>query len=172
MSPAGIPISTAPPIFDTAYAETVTADTEAAKARRSRPRAARIVNLDRLPPVPSLFDPSELAIRDRPSLGFLTGFRRDVSRPIDATTASTSSTCRRRWSASTCGTCSATRDGNPSTGSRGSPPSEGGRNVVLFVRNEQCIEADGPGPLGWDEGKLVLRLASHGPLDLTADSAG
>jgi hypothetical protein len=44
--------------------------------------------------------------------------------------------------------------------------------VVLFVRNEQCIEANAPAPSGWDEGKLALRLASHRPLDLTAGSAG
>ena len=50
MSPAGIPMFYGATDLDTAYAETITADTEAAKATTfTTTRAARIVNLDRLP---------------------------------------------------------------------------------------------------------------------------
>jgi hypothetical protein len=84
MSPAGIPMFYGATDLDTAYAETITAATEAAKAVTfTTTRAARIVDLDRLPSAPSFFDLSEQAVRDRPSLGFLAGFRRDVSAPIE-----------------------------------------------------------------------------------------
>jgi RES domain-containing protein/HEPN superfamily RES-like protein len=174
MSPAGIPMFYSATDLPTAYAETVTEKTQAAKTVTfTTSRAARIVDLDRLPDVPSLFDLSEGAIRDRPSLGFLAGFRRDVSRPIErddrihieyVPTQVVGEYLRHLF-----------RDtyGKPVDGiAWESAQREGGRNVVLFVRNEQCIEADAPAPSGWDGGKLALRLASHRPLDLTAGSAG
>ena len=47
-----------------------------------------------------------------------------------------------------------------------------GRNVVLFVRNELCLEPDEPAPAGfWDEGKLALRLASSRSLELPDPAA-
>lgn len=172
MSPAGIPLFYSATDLPTAYAETVTEKTQVAKAVTfTTSRAAHIVDLDRLPDVPSLFDLSD--IRDRPSLGFLAGFRRDVSRSIErddrihieyVPTQVVGEYLRHLF-----------RDtyGNPVDGiAWESAQREGGRNVVLFVRNEQCIEVDAPAPSGWDEGKLALRLASHHPLDLTAGPAG
>ena len=173
MSPAGIPMFYGATDLPTAYAETVTKNTRAAKAVTfTTSRAARIVDLHRLPDVPSLFDLSDEAVRDRASLGFLAGFRRDVSRPIErgdlihieyVPTQVVGEYLRHLFRD--------THD-NPVDGiAWESAQHEGGRNVVLFVRNEQCIEADAPAPSGWDEGKLALRLASHRPLDLTAGSA-
>jgi len=130
-------------------------------------RAARIVDLDRLPPVPSFFDLSAQAVRDRPSLGFLAGFRRDVSASIEhddrihidyVPTQVVGEYLRHLFRDG---------DGRPVDGiAWESAQRAGGRNLVLFVRNEQCLEADAPAPVGWDEGKLALRLASSRPLDL------
>jgi hypothetical protein len=174
MSPAGIPMFYGATDLPTAYAETVTEDTEAAKAATfTVSRAAHIVDLDRLPDVPSLFEPSEEAIRDRPSLGFLAGFRRDVSRPIERDNRIHIEYVPTQVVGEYVHHLFRDTHGNPVDGiAWESAQRTGGRNVVLFVRNEQCIEANAPAPSGWDEGKLALRLASHRPLDLTAGSAG
>jgi hypothetical protein len=169
MSPAGIPMFYGATDLDTAYAETITADTEAAKATTfTTTRAARIVDLDRLPPVPSLFDLSKQAIQNRPSLGFLSGFRRAVSAPIqhddrihiDYVPTQVVGEYLRHLFRDDEGRLV---DGIAWESARRA----GGRNVVLFVRNEHCLEADEPGPAGfWNEGKLALRLASSESLEI------
>lgn len=87
MSPAGIPMLYAATDLETAEAETLDPQRVEGKALsrgsfRTR-EAVSIVDLTSLPSVPSVFSEDEEALASRPSLGFLHGFCRDVSRPID-----------------------------------------------------------------------------------------
>jgi hypothetical protein len=86
MSPAGIPMLYCAEDVDTALAETVDPNRDAGKmatvATFRTTADCRVVDLRRLPDVPSIFDPREEGTRERAELGFLHGFRRDVSAPI------------------------------------------------------------------------------------------
>jgi len=173
MCPAGIPMFYGATDQATARAETTTPATEAATAATFQTTPARIVDLDRIPAEPSLFDLSEQATADRPALGFLAGFRYDISRPIDRDDrihidyVPTQVVCeylRHLFRDS---------DDRPVDGlAWESAQRRGGRNIVLFVRNQLCLDADAADPSGWDEGKLALRIASHQPLDITAGRSG
>jgi hypothetical protein len=168
MSPAGIPMFYGATDTDTARAETLTEGVEAAtEATFVTTRAARIVDLDRLPDVPSFFDASADARTTRPSLGFLAGFRHDVSAPIErddrihieyVPTQIVSEYLRHVFR---------DQDGHAVDGlAWESAQRQRGRNVVLFVSNQHCLEADAPAPAGFDEGRLALRLADACPLDV------
>ncbi|MGO9762541.1 MAG: HEPN-associated N-terminal domain-containing protein [Solirubrobacteraceae bacterium] len=87
MSPAGIPMLYAADEPETALAETI-------DPKRTRTKGAtiatfqltaecRIIDLSRLPPVPSIFDADPEAPRLRQELGFLHGFRRDVGGQVE-----------------------------------------------------------------------------------------
>ncbi len=173
MSPAGIPMFYGATDQATAHAETVTDDTEAATAATfTTTRAARIVDLDRLPRVPSLFDLSEQAIKSRPSLGFLAGFRYDVSAQIERDDrihieyVPTQVVCEYlRY-------VFRDAEGQPVDGlGWESSQRPGGHNIVLFVGNEHCLQPDEPAPGGIFAGALALRLQQVQPVVTTAASA-
>jgi hypothetical protein len=167
MSPAGIAMFYGSTDEETAYAETVTPDVKAATAATfTTTRAATIVDLDNLPMVPSLFDDRTDAIENRPSLGFMAGFRSDVSAQIErddrihieyVPTQVVSEYIRHMF-----------RDpaGQPVVGlAWQSAQHGGGRNIVLFVENAWCLESGEPPPTGLSgESKLALRLASRARL--------
>lgn len=164
MSPAGIAMFYGATDEETAYAETITTDTKAATAARfATTQAARIVDLDTLPAVPSLFDESPEAIESRPSLGFLAGFKYDVSSQIERDDriyieyVPTQIVCeyvRHMFR---------DRQGRPVAGlAWESAQRRGGRNVVLFVENEQCLEpAEPPSTSTSGTPMLALRLAGE-----------
>lgn len=86
MSPAGIPMLYAADEPQTALAETIDedpADDDAATIATFRLRkACLVVDLRELPSVPSIFDPGIDTTDRRHELGFLHGFRHDVSGPV------------------------------------------------------------------------------------------
>jgi hypothetical protein len=166
MSPAGIPMFYGANDLETAYAETMSADVEAATgATFSTTRAARIVDLDRLPEVPSFFDLSDEATRSRPSLGFLAGFRHDVSAQIERDDRIHIEYVPTQVVCEYLRHLFRDQHGQPVDGlAWESAQYNGGRNLVLFVRNEQCLEPDEPPPAGFDEGRLALRLIGFGQL--------
>jgi hypothetical protein len=118
MSPAGIPMFYGASERDTAIAEVMDKDDDVASVGRFvTSDDAWIVDLDRLPEVPSTFDEDRQQRRN--PLRFLHGFRydfRQAHRPRRG--ASTSSTCRRRSSPSTSDTTFATRWATTLTASR------------------------------------------------------
>lgn len=85
MSPAGISSFYGAEDADTALIEVANLGASSDMATVGKWRiteTCRIVDLDRVPAVPSPFDDTDEAIRARPPLGFLNGFRLDVTRPI------------------------------------------------------------------------------------------
>jgi hypothetical protein len=170
MSPAGIAMFYGATDEQTAYAETITREIEAATAATfETTREARIVDLDNLPPVPSLFDASAEAIENRPSLGFLAGFKHDVSMQIERDDrihidyVPTQVVCEY--------VRHVFRDGNgcPVDGlAWESAQRIGGRNIVFFVENEHCLEPGEATPVGLSgEPRLALRLTGEPrPLDV------
>lgn len=160
MSPAGIPMFYGATGIETAYAETITADVEASTAATfATTRGARIVDLDRLPTVPSLFDLSDEATQSRPSLGFLAGFRHDVSAQIDRDDRIHIEYVPTQVVCEYLRHLFRDQDGYPVDGlAWESAQRKSGRNLVLFVLNEQCLEPDERLPAGLDAGKLALRL--------------
>jgi hypothetical protein len=174
MSPAGIPMFYGATDIETASAETMTADVKAAtKATFSTTRVARIVDLDRLPAVPSFFDLSEGAIQNRPSLGFLDGFRHDVSAQIERDDRIHIEYVPTQVVCEYLRHLFRDQDGHPVDGlAWESAQYKGGRNLVLFARNEQCLEPDEPPPAGLDEGRLALRLTNSSPLAGAPPGAG
>ena len=143
----------------------MTADVEAAtEATFSTTRVARIVDLDRLPAVPSFFDLGEEATKNRPSLGFLAGFQHDVSAQIERDDRIHTEYVPTQVVCEYLRHLFRDQEDHPVDGlAWESAQHTGGRNVVLFVRNDQCLEPDEPAPTGWDEGKLALRLTSACP---------
>lgn len=161
MSPAGIAMFYGATDTGTACAETLTEDVEAATAAMfTTTRAARIVDLDRLPTVPSFFDLSEEATASRPALGFLAGFRRDVSARIERDDRIHTEYVPTQVVCEYLRHLFRDDDGRPVDGlAWESAQRKGGRNIVLFVENEQCLEPHEPLPGGPDAGQLALRLA-------------
>ena len=86
MSPAGIPMFYASKNEQTSIEEALGAssregaDRDAMVARFETTREGLVVDLTDIPPTPSLFDEARRA--ERPQLGFLHGFERDVSAPL------------------------------------------------------------------------------------------
>jgi HEPN superfamily RES-like protein/RES domain-containing protein len=80
MSPAGIVMFYASDNAETALRETARKSGTFAVGRFETKRSVRILDLTRLPPVPSIFDPNNA--HDRPQLLFLHSFARDVSKPV------------------------------------------------------------------------------------------
>lgn len=174
MSPAGIPMFYGATDLVTAYAETMTSDVEATtEATFSTTRVARIVDLDRLPAVPSFFDLSEEATKNRPSLGFLAGFRHDVSAQIERDDRIHIEYVPTQVVCEYLRHLFRDQDGHPVDGlAWESAQHKGGRNLVLFVRHEQCIEPGEPSPAGLDEGRLALRLTRSSALAGAPPGAG
>ncbi len=152
MSPAGIPMLYAATDPATAEAETLDPERVEGKALsrgtfRTR-EAVSIVDLTRLPPVPSIFSEDEEALGSRPSLGFLHGFCRDVSRPIDRDDRVHVEYVPTQV------VCEYIRFLFPRLAGREiagltfeSARQEDGRNVVLFVDQDHCLEPDEQPPL-------------------------
>jgi len=86
MSPAGIEMLYVATDRDTALSETLTPNDLGRVASASvfhLRQELRVVDFDGVPEIPSIFDPDESAIAERNAIGFLLGFRRDLSRPIE-----------------------------------------------------------------------------------------
>jgi hypothetical protein len=86
MSPAGIEMFYVATDRDTALAETLSPDDVGSVASASvfhLRQPLRVVDFDGVPEFPSIFDPDGSAITERNAIGFLLGFRRDLSRPIE-----------------------------------------------------------------------------------------
>jgi hypothetical protein len=161
MSPAGIPMLYAAENIATALAETADPVRDAGKvATRATFRtteAARVVDLGQLPSVPSIFDPRDEATRERAELGFLYGFRRDVSTPIErdnrihieyVPTQVVSEYLRYLL-----------RDGERRgvDGLAYDSAQAAGRNVVLFLDSSRCLDAGEAPPVA---GALCVELAA------------
>jgi len=162
MSPAGVPMLYAADDLETALAETLGpagVAGQVATAGIFRPRrGCRIVDLTRLAPVPSLFEPDPAVRRQRAALTFLHSFRAAVSAPIErddrihidyVPTQVVSEYLRRVL---------VDRDGRHLDGlAWGSSQRPDGRNVVLWLDNEHCL---GPGEIlpPWHPGELAVEL--------------
>jgi len=147
MSPAGIPMFYGAEEADGALAETVDWSRASGKIATIASFQARtefrVVDLDRLNDVPSIFDHRPAARRDRPSLGFMHGFRREVSRPIErddrihieyVPTQAVTEYFRHLFR---------DNEGRSVDGfAYESTRAPGRRNVPLFVDNDHCLERD------------------------------
>jgi len=176
MSPAGISMFYGAREIETALAETVNPTETTDKVARIGVfrvrKPARVVDLGRLPAVPSIFDPRPESTRERAELGFLHGFRRDLSKRIErdnrihteyVPTQVVSEFLRRVFRG---------HDGRAAEGlAFDSAQAVGGRNIVLFVDNRQCVEQGANDPTG---GGTVLELVAteQRPISGRSDSPG
>jgi hypothetical protein len=162
MSPAGIPMFYAAESPETALSEIagLSDATESSVGVWRTTEACRIVDLTQLPRVPSPFDETEKALRTRPSLGFLHGFRFDVSRPIvrdkriHIDYVPTQVVCEYlRY-------VFQDDDGEAVNGLAWQSAQDGtGKNVVLFLDDSRCVENGERPPLR--DGLLVELLKSY-----------
>lgn len=151
MSPAGISMLYCARDTDTALGETVDTVKDASRVAciatfRLR-EATSVIDLGRLPPVPSLFDP-QASRRERAELSFLHAFDRDLSAHIErddrvhidyVPTQVVTEYIRRVFR---------DRRGLPIQGlAFDSAQVQGGRNIVLFIQQDQCVERGAPEPL-------------------------
>jgi len=148
MSPAGIAMLYAADEASTALAETIAyrrADqTSATVATFELRTACRIADLTQLPPVPSIFDPAEETTELRHELGFLHGFRRDVSGPVDHDGREHIDYVPTQVVAEYLRVAFRDEDGESIKGvAWESSKLPGTRNVVLFADARACVDAGG-----------------------------
>lgn len=147
MSPAGIPMLYTAEEIETAISETVEARRSPRKgltvATFKPAETLRIVDFSQLPPIPSVFDDSPETPRVRHELGFLYGMRRDIGGEVKldgrqhieyVPTQVVCEYIRHRLPE---------RLGQPVHGlAWESTRASGGRNVVLFLDRDRCVEPE------------------------------
>jgi hypothetical protein len=145
MSPAGIPMLYAAEDIDTALAETVDPVRDAGKvatvATFCTTENSQVVDLGRLPSVPSIFDPRPEAARERAELGFLHGFRRDVSAPIKPDNRIHIEYVPTQVVSEYLRYLLRDGDGRGVDGLAYDSAQADGRNVVLFLDSSRCLDA-------------------------------
>lgn len=163
MSPAGIPMLYAADELETAIAETPEpehGESQMSTAGLWRPlRPCRIIDLTGLPPVPSIFETDEALLAIRQPLHFLTAFdwalRQPVHDPSRVHIDYVPSQLVCEWLRLRFAPGGAPIDGLAWE----SVKRPGSRNVVLWVRNEQCLEVGEEMP-PWRKGALAVELVA------------
>jgi RES domain/HEPN/RES N-terminal domain 1 len=148
MSPAGIPMLYAADEPRTTLAETIDeepSDEDAATIVTFKLRQdCRVVDLRELPPVPSIFDSGIDTTQRRHELGFLHGFRRDVSGAVKRDGRQHIEYVPTQVVAEYLRYVFKDGSGEQIQGvAWGSSRVQGTRNVALFMDASQCVEAGG-----------------------------
>ncbi len=160
MSPAGIPMFYAADEPKTTLAETIDeerSDEDAATIATFKLRQnCRVVDLRELSPVPSIFESDVSATERRHELGFLHGFRRDVSGPVTRDGREHIEYVPTQVVAEYLRYVFKDGDGDEIQGvAWESSKLPGTRNVVLFMDASRCVEAGKPGD-GFSEPLIEL----------------
>jgi hypothetical protein len=149
MSPAGIPMLYAADEPETTLAETIEeepSDEDAATIATFRLRQdCSVVDLRELSPIPSIFESGIYTMERRHELGFLHGFRHDVSGPVKRDGREHIEYVPTQVVAEYLRHVFKDADGEEIQGvAWESSKLPGTRNVVLFMDANRCVEADAP----------------------------
>jgi hypothetical protein len=160
MSPAGIPMLYCAEDLATALAETVDPTRGAGKvatvATFRTTEECRVVDLARLPDVPSIFDARRESTRERAELGFLHGFWRDVSAPIERDDRVHIEYVPTQVVSEYLRYLLRDAEGRGVHGLAYDSAQAAGRNVVLFIDGSHCLDPGEPPPF---EGGVCVELA-------------
>lgn len=165
MSPAGIAVFYGADEVRTALAEAIDPQVRAATAATFETLApARIVDLSRIPPVPSLFDETCEALVQRPGLAFLSAFHLDVRAKVAHDDRVHIDYVPTQVVGEYLRLLFRDEDGRPIDGvAWRSAQDPERRSMALFVGAEACVDAREPVP---DDGRLRLRLVGRDPVEL------